>query len=78
MIEVEITIGGHKFRIVCSRRGRSADSVAKLLDKALFCNQLMGVPETKMLLMVGLMLATRLNHLSGRRRHKKDLIIIRD
>ncbi len=66
MIEVEITIGGHKFRIACAPgEEEQLDSAAKLLDReALSLQSVNGrVPETKMLLMAGLMLGDKVKAL---------------
>ena len=66
MIEVEITIGGHKFRIACAPgEEEQLDSAAKLLDReALALQSVNGrVPETKMLLMAGLMLGDKVKAL---------------
>ena len=66
MIEVEITIGGHKFRIACAPgEEEQLDSAAKLLDReALSLQSVNGrVPETKMLLMAGLMLGDKIKAL---------------
>ena len=78
MIEVEITIGGHKFRIACAPgEEEQLDSAAKLLDReALALQSINGrVPETKMLLMAGLMLGDKIKSLEwGKASVKKDLI----
>ncbi len=66
MIEVEITIGGHKFRIACAPGEEDQlDIAAKLLDReALALQSVNGrVPETKMLLMAGLMLGDKMKAL---------------
>ena len=78
MIEVEITIGGHKFRIACAPgEEEQLDSAAKLLDReALALQSINGrVPETKMLLMAGLMLGDKIKSLEWEKASvKKDLI----
>ena len=82
MIEVEITIGGHKFRIACAPgEEEQLDSAAKLLDReALALQSINGrVPETKMLLMAGLMLGDKIKSLEWEKASvKKDLINNKD
>ena len=77
MIEVEITIGGHKFRIACAKGEEDQlDTAAKLLDReALALQSVNGrVPETKMLLMAGLMLGDKIKSLEWEKASvQKDL-----
>ena len=77
MIEVEITIGGHKFRIACAPgEEEQLDTAAKLLDReALALQSANGrVPETKMLLMAGLMLGDKIKTLEWEKASiRKDL-----
>ncbi|MDT0683799.1 cell division protein ZapA [Roseicyclus sp. F158] len=75
MPEVNITIGGRDFTVACQEgEERFLHAAAQMLDReaSTLVDQLGRVPETRMLLMAGLMLADRTAALEDRAKAAED------
>ncbi|MDA7424445.1 cell division protein ZapA [Thalassococcus lentus] len=76
-IEVEISIGGRTFEVACQRgEEQYLYSAAKMLDTEadVLVSQIGRMPEARMLLMAGLMLADKTAGLEERLREAEDRI----
>lgn len=76
-IEVEITIGGRSFEVACQEgEEQYLYAAARMLDNeaAVLIDQIGRIPESRMLLMAGLMLADRTVGLEERLREAEDRI----
>ncbi|WP_238366662.1 cell division protein ZapA [Mesobacterium pallidum] len=77
MPEVEITIGGRSFEVACAAgEEHYLQSAAKMLDieASALAGQIGRLPEARMLLMAGLMLADKTAGLEDRLREAEDRI----
>jgi len=81
MPEVSISIGGRSFEVACqSGEEQYLQSAAKMLDgeASLLSNQIGRMPEARMLLMAGLMLADKTAGLEERlERAEQELVALR-
>lgn len=77
MPEIEILIGGRSFEVACQEgEEHYLRSAAQLLDNeaSLLVNQIGRVPESRMLLMAGLMLADKTAGLEDKVRETEDVV----
>ena len=75
MPEVEITIGGRSFEVACQEgEEQYLQAAARMLDAeaSVLVDQIGRVPEARMLLMAGLMLADKTAGLEDRLREAED------
>lgn len=81
MPEVDIEIGGRTFEVACQEgEEHYLQAAARMLDEeaAVVTAQIGRIPETRMLLMAGLMLADRTAGMQDKLREAEDLIAERD